>query len=69
MKHFEINVTVKDIQVLGGLSYTSSKILSQKVKKSHKLKYHQWLSLESFCSYLKVNYRDALAILEDYYDI
>jgi hypothetical protein len=68
MKHFEINLSVRDIQVLGGLSYTSSRALSKKIKTSRKLKNHQWLSLEGFCLYLNVSYIDAFEVLKNNYE-
>jgi len=67
MKHFEINLSIKDIQVLGGISYTSSKALSRKIKMSRNIKSYQWLSLEVFCSYLNVNYSDAFELLKNSY--
>lgn len=67
MKHFEINLTIRDIQILGGLTYNSSKVLFKKIKTSQKIKSYQWLSLEAFCLYLNVSYSDAFEILKSNY--
>ena len=68
MKHFEINLSIRDIQLLGGISYSSSKALSKKIKTARKIKNHQWLSLETFCQYLNVKYWDALELLKSNYE-
>ena len=68
MKHYEINLTIKDVQVLSGFSYNSSKRLLQKVKSVKKIKPPYWISLHPFCSYLDINYGSALSVLETHYD-
>lgn len=67
MKHFEINLKISDIQILGGLTYTVSKELMKKIKRHRKLKDYEWLSLETFCLYLNVKYHHAFTLLDNRY--
>ena len=67
MKHYEINLTVKDIQILSGFSYNTSKLLLQAVKKSNKISSKHWLTLHSFCLYVDISYGSGLATLNSFY--
>ena len=67
MKHYEINLTVKDVQILSGFTYNPSKIIFLKAKKSFNKKPQHWLSLQSFCSYFDINYGSAFAVLNTFY--
>ena len=64
MKHYEINLTIKDVQILSGFAYSPSKILLQKIKKINGMKPHHWISLNSFCFYFNINYYQGLAVLD-----
>jgi len=68
MIHYEINLQVKDIQILSGFAYTPSKNLLQEVKKSYKMNSKHWLSLQPFCSYVDISYGNALAVLNAFYE-
>ncbi len=64
MKHYEINLTVKDVQILSGFAYNASKILLQKIKKLNGMKPQHWISLNTFCLYCNINYYQGLAVLD-----
>ncbi len=64
IKKSELNITVKDIQALGGLSiYSVQRLLTAAKKASSKDKKH-WLSLKEFCEYVNIDYHLALNIFQ-----
>ena len=68
MQHYEINLTVKDVQIMSGFSYSSSKLLLQTVKRFNKIVPKHWLTLQSFCSYVDISYGNGLAALSSFYN-
>jgi hypothetical protein len=54
-----IQIHLKDVQALSGLSKTQSLQIFNQFKKSFKSKTKKWYTIEEFCQYVEIDYLKA----------
>ena len=64
MEKSELNISIKDIQALGGLSRSSAQKTLAAAKRATKKGTEDWLSLKDLCEFKKIDYFLALSLFK-----